>query len=165
MELPVIPLRQSVLFPGSIMPISVGRAKTVAAVKRVQDTGDLIALITQKVSTVDDPKAEDLFTYGTTGRILKILRSSEDGLQLVIQGVKRFRVLDIIDNPTELRARIAEIEEVSSDGMKSQALMVNVKKTAREVVQLIPQIPANAAPIIEAIEEPSQLADTIAASL
>lgn len=163
--IPLIPLRQSVLFPASIMPISVGRPKSVAAVKVVEDSGQPLGIIAQKIGSVDDPKPEDLHVIGVTARVLKALKAGEEGYHIVLQGLKRFRVLEIVSTEPYVRARVEELEDSISNPVKMQALVMNVKRAAREVVELLPQVPQGASQLVDAIAEPSQLADVITANM
>ena len=164
-DIPILPLRNSVFFPGSIMPISVGRPKTLAMVKAVEESGEPIGIVAQKDGSVDDPGADDLYTMGTTGRIVKALKAGEEGFHLVLQGIKRFRVLGLTQTSPYLRARVVEVQDITADPLKIEALVMNVKKTAREVVGLMPEIPSGAAQFVDGIEDPGHLADLIAANM
>ncbi len=164
-DIPILPLRNSVFFPGSIMPISVGRPKTLAMVKAVEDSGEPIGIVAQKDGAVDDPGADDLYGMGTTGRIVKALKAGEEGFHLVLQGIKRFRVLGLTQTTPYLRARVIEVQDITADPLKIEALVMNVKKTAREVVGLMPEIPSGAAQFVEGIDDPGHLADLIAANM
>jgi ATP-dependent Lon protease len=164
-DIPILPLRNSVFFPGSIMPISVGRPKTLAMVKAVEESGEPIGIVAQKDGSVDDPGAEDLYAMGTTGRIVKALKAGEEGFHLVLQGIKRFRVLGLTQTQPYLRARVVEVQDINADPLKIEALVMNVKKTAREVVGLMPEIPSGAAQFVEGIDDPGHLADLIAANM
>ncbi len=165
MDIPILPLRNSVFFPGSIMPISVGRPKTLAMVKAVEETGEPIGIVAQRDGAIDDPGADDLYQMGTTGRIVKALKAGDEGFHLVLQGLKRFRVLGLTQTTPYLRARVVEVKDINADPLKIEALVMNVKKTAREVVSLMPEIPSGAAQFVEGIDDPGHLADLIAANL
>ena len=164
-EIPILPLRNSVFFPGSIMPISVGRPKTLAMVKAVEDSGEPIGIVAQKDGSVDDPGSDDMYAMGTTGRIVKALKAGEEGFHLVLQGIKRFRVLGLTQTSPYLRARVVEVQDINADPVKIEALVMNVKKAAREVVGLMPEIPSGAAQFVEGIDDPGHLADLIAANM
>jgi ATP-dependent Lon protease len=165
LDIPILPLRNSVFFPGSIMPISVGRPKTLAMVKAVEESGEPIGIVAQKDGSIDDPGADDLYSMGTTGRIVKALKAGEEGFHLVLQGIKRFRVLGLTQTTPYLRARVVEVQDINADPLKIEALVMNVKKTAREVVGLMPEIPSGAAQFVEGIDDPGHLADLIAANM
>ncbi len=164
-DIPILPLRNSVFFPGSIMPISVGRPKTLAMVKAVEESSEPIGIVAQKDGSIDDPGPEDLFAMGTTGRIVKALKAGDEGFHLVLQGLKRFRVLALTQTTPYLRARVVEVKDINADPVKIEALVMNVKKTAREVVALMPEIPSGAAQFVDGIDDPGHLADLIAANM
>ena len=164
-DIPILPLRNSVFFPGSIMPISVGRPKTLAMVKAVEESGEPIGIVAQKDGSIDDPGPDDLYVMGTTGRIVKALKAGDEGFHLVLQGLKRFRVLALTQTTPYLRARVVEVKDINADPLKIEALVMNVKKTAREVVALMPEIPSGAAQFVEGIDDPGHLADLIAANM
>ena len=164
-DIPILPLRNSVFFPGSIMPISVGRPKTLAMVKAVEESSEPIGIVAQKDGSIDDPGPEDLFVMGTTGRIVKALKAGDEGFHLVLQGLKRFRVLALTQTTPYLRARVVEVKDINADPVKIEALVMNVKKTAREVVALMPEIPSGAAQFVDGIDDPGHLADLIAANM
>ncbi len=147
------------------MPISVGRPKTLAMVKAVEDSQEPIGIVAQKDGSVDDPGADDLYAMGTTGRIVKALKAGEEGFHLVLQGIKRFRVLGLTQTSPYLRARVVEVQDINADPLKIEALVMNVKKAAREVVGLMPEIPSGAAQFVEGIDDPGHLADLIAANM
>lgn len=164
-DIPILPLRNSVFFPGSIMPISVGRPKTLAMVKAVEESGEPIGIVAQRDGSVDDPGSDDLYLMGTTGRIVKALKAGDEGFHLVLQGIKRFRVLSLTQSTPYVRARVVEVQDITADPLKIEALVMNVKKTAREVVGLMPEIPSGAAQFVEGIDDPGHLADLIAANM
>jgi ATP-dependent Lon protease len=147
------------------MPISVGRPKTLAMVKAVEESGEPIGIVAQKDGSIDDPGPDDLYAMGTTGRIVKALKAGDEGFHLVLQGLKRFRVLGLTQTAPYLRARVVEVKDINADPLKIEALVMNVKKTAREVVALMPEIPSGAAQFVEGIDDPGHLADLIAANM
>jgi ATP-dependent Lon protease len=147
------------------MPISVGRPKTLAMVKAVEESSEPIGIVAQKDGSIDDPGPEDLFVMGTTGRIVKALKAGDEGFHLVLQGLKRFRVLALTQTTPYLRARVVEVKDINADPVKIEALVMNVKKTAREVVALMPEIPSGAAQFVDGIDDPGHLADLIAANM
>jgi ATP-dependent Lon protease len=164
-DIPILPLRNFVLFPSSIMPIAVGRPKTLAAVKAIEESGETIGLLAQRRPTDDDPQPDDLYVIGATGRVVKALKAGDQGFHLVIQGIKRFKIVSFTQTTPFLRARIAELDDEPGDPIKVKALVMNVKKTAREVLETLPDAPVGGVQFIEAIEDPGHLADLIAANL
>ena len=105
--LPILPLRNSVFFPGGVLPLAVGRQKTIALIKDAVRDEQVIGVVTQRRAEEEDPGAADLYTVGTVARIVKLLKMGEDNYSLVVQGLARFRVLDLVQEaPTSRRASI-----------------------------------------------------------
>ena len=93
--LPILPLRNSVMFPASVVPINVGRKKSIEAIEQIQDTSDqVIAVLSQREAETEEPGWEDMYNMGTVARILKVIRLGEDNYSVVLQGVERFRILE-----------------------------------------------------------------------
>ena len=93
--LPILPLRNSVFFPGGVLPLAVGRQKTIALIKDAVRDDQVIGVVTQRRAEEEDPGAADLYAMGTVARIVKLLKMGEDNYSLVVQGLARFRVLDL----------------------------------------------------------------------
>ena len=94
--LPILPLRNSVFFPGGVLPLAVGRQKTIALIKDAVRDDQVIGVVTQRKAEEEDPGAADLYSMGTVARIVKLLKMGEDNYSLVVQGLARFRVLDLV---------------------------------------------------------------------
>src|SRR5690606_2389743 len=108
----------------------------------------------------------DLHTVGTVARIVKLLKMGEDNYSLVVQGISRFRIVELIQEEPYLKARIEAVEEpLDPDEVEVQALAINLKKLAREVIELMPELPAAAGELVESITHPGHLADLIAANV
>src|ERR671924_1429576 len=164
--LPILPLRNSVFFPGGVLPLAVGRQKTIALIKDAVRDEQVIGVVTQRRAEEEDPGAADLYTVGTVARIVKLLKMGEDNYSLVVQGLARFRVLDLVQESPYLKARIDPVEDKTSvDDVEVEALAINLKKLAREVIELMPELPAAATELVESITHPGHLADLIAANV
>ena len=94
--LPILPLRNSVFFPGGVLPLAVGRQKTIALIKDAVRDDQVIGVVTQRRAEEEDPGANDLYAMGTVARIVKLLKMGEDNYSLVVQGLARFRVLELV---------------------------------------------------------------------
>ncbi len=163
---PILPLRNSVFFPGGVLPLAVGRQKTIALIKDAVRDEQLIGVITQRRAEEEDPTAESLYSIGTIARIVKLLKMGEDNYSLVVQGLARFRLDDLIQDEPYLKARVSPVgEEQTSGNVELEALGINLKKLAREVIELTPELPAAAIDLIESITHPGHLADLIAANV
>jgi ATP-dependent Lon protease len=122
--------------------------------------------VTQRRAEEEDPSAADLYTVGTVARIVKLLKMGEDNYSLVVQGLARFRVLDLVQEAPYLKARIDPVEDKTAvDDVEVEALAINLKKLAREVIELMPELPAAATELVESITHPGHLADLIAANV
>ncbi|OFX20467.1 MAG: endopeptidase La [Anaeromyxobacter sp. RBG_16_69_14] len=164
--LPILPLRNSVFFPGGVLPLAVGRQKTIALIKDAVRDEQVIGVVTQRRAEEEDPGAADLYTVGTVARIVKLLKMGEDNYSLVVQGLARFRVLDLVQEAPYLKARIDPVEDKTAvDDVEVEALAINLKKLAREVIELMPELPAAATELVESITHPGHLADLIAANV
>jgi ATP-dependent Lon protease len=123
-------------------------------------------VVTQRRAEEEDPGAADLYTVGTVARIVKLLKMGEDNYSLVVQGLARFRVLDLVQESPYLKARIDPVEDkTAADEVEVEALAINLKKLAREVIELMPELPAAATELVDSITHPGHLADLIAANV
>ena len=164
--LPILPLRNSVFFPGGVLPLAVGRQKTIALIKDAVRDDQVIGVVTQRRAEEEDPGAADMYSMGTVARIVKLLKMGEDNYSLVVQGLARFRVLDLVQETPYLKARIEPVEDKTAvDDVEVEALGINLKKLAREVIELMPELPAAATELVESITHPGHLADLIAANI
>jgi len=164
--LPILPLRNSVFFPGGLLPLAVGRQKTIALIKDADRDDQVIGVVTQRRAEEEDPGAADLYTMGTVARIVKLLKMGEDNYSLVVQGLARFRFLELVQKAPYLKARIEAVEDrTSTENVEVEALGINLKKLAREVIELMPELPAAATELVESISQPGHLADLIAANV
>src|SRR5690606_25799937 len=119
---------------------------------------------TQRRAEDEDPDAEGLHEVGTVARIVKLLKMGEDNYSLVVQGITRFRVVEIVQDTPYLKARVEIVtEERPTDDVEIEALAINLKKLAREVIEQMPELPAAATELVESITHPGHLADPIAA--
>lgn len=138
--LPVIPIRQTVAFPGMAIPIRVGRARSAAALERAKEKSWPVLLVAQKNSAVDDPTADDLHKVGTLCLVERVIGNKEDGFQAVVRGVNRFRLGEIIDADGMLQAQGSVVEdEVDVDDATAAALLGSMKETAQEIISLLPR--------------------------
>ena len=164
--LPILPLRNSVFFPGGVLPLAVGRQKTIALSKDAVRDEQVIGVVTQRRAEEEDPGAADLYTVGTVARVVKLLKMGEDNYSLVVQGLARVRVLDLVQESPYLKARIEAVEDRTPvDDVEVEALAINLKKLAREVIELMPELPAAATELVDSITHPGHLADLIAANV
>jgi ATP-dependent Lon protease len=166
----ILPLRNAVLFPMMKMPISVGRPRSVSSVLTTGE-GGLLAIVTQKDKSVDEPGIPDLYTYGVLARIEKIQKMNDGTLTVLVHGLARIEIAEAFTQAVEgqenlLKARVSAVPNgLPTAGelpIEIEALVKNIKQLGRRIISLSPSIPDEAALFIESISDPDYLADLIA---
>ncbi|HEX2846713.1 MAG TPA: endopeptidase La [Chitinophagaceae bacterium] len=165
-EIALLPLRNTVLFPGVVLPITVGRDKSINAVNDAYKAGKLIGVVAQKDSSVEDPTVKDLEQVGTVAKIVKQIKMPDGGTTIIIQGKSRFSIQAIVAETPYFKARIQKLEEeeLPKDG-DFDAYVSNIKDLATEIIQLSPNIPTEASIILKNIENPSFLIHFVSSNL
>jgi ATP-dependent Lon protease len=165
-EISLLPLRNTVLFPGVVLPITVGRDKSIKAVNDAYKTDKLIGVIAQKDSNIEDPDTKDLENVGTIAKIIKLIKMPDGGTTVIIQGKSRFSVDSIVSEDPYFRAKIKSLldEEPPKDA-DFEAYVANIKEMAAEIIQLSPNIPSEASIILRNIESPSFLIHFVSGNL
>jgi len=165
-ELPVLPIRNAVLFPGAVAPFDVGREKSVALVEDVHNLqSPVIAIFAQRDPSTDDPSADDLYPVGCAARVLKALKHSSGNYSLILQGLTRIRLDQLTATSPYMRARIARVETAGSEDVEAEALAMSLRDVAKQVIQLMPELPREAGSLIDSIQAPGALSDLVAANL
>jgi len=165
-ELPVLPIRNAVLFPAAVAPFDVGRAKSVALVEDIENLDQpIIAIVAQRDPSIDDPDQSALYPVGVAARVLKALKHSSGNYSLILQGLVRIRVEQVVSSEPYLRARVSRLHEPPADDVESEALAMSLRDIAKQVIQLMPELPREAGSLIDSIQERGQLADLVAANL
>ncbi|MDN5348923.1 MAG: ATP-dependent Lon protease [Bacteroidales bacterium] len=166
-ELAILPLRNAVLFPGVVIPITVGRDKSIRLVKEAYRKERIIGVVSQKDPSVEDPSFNDLNTVGTVARILKTLQMPDGNTTVIIQGMKRFRLLEMVQETPYFRARTGAFDaeiELPKD-RQFQALMQSLKDLSLQIIQKSPHIPTEASFAIKNIESPVFLINFVSSNL
>jgi ATP-dependent Lon protease len=165
-ELPVLPIRNAVLFPGAVAPFDVGREKSVALVEDVDNLpSPVIAIFAQKDPATDDPGADDLHQVGCAARVLKALKHSSGNYSLILQGLTRIKLDDVTQTGPYLKAKVKRLEEAGLEDDEAEALSMSLRDIAKQVIQLMPELPREAGSLIDSIQAPGALADLVAANL
>jgi len=165
-ELALLPLRNTVLFPGVVLPITVGRNKSIRAVTDAYKGDKLIGVVAQKDSNTEDPEMGDLEKIGTVARIVKLIKMPDGGTTIIIQGKNRFLIENIFSDDPYFKAKIQKLEEEESPKDEDfNAYVANIKDLAADIVQLSPNIPAEASIILRNIENPSFLIHFVSSNL
>ncbi|MBZ5856681.1 endopeptidase La [Flavihumibacter profundi] len=165
-DLPILPLRNTVLFPGVVLPITVGRDKSIKAVNEAYKNDKLVGVLAQKDSNIEDPATGDLEAIGTVAKIVKLIKMPDGGTTIIIQGKRRFKLLEFTADDPFFRARVDLIEEDIAPADENFAAYVdNIKDLANQIIQFSPNIPSEAAIILKNIENPSFLINFVSSNL
>jgi ATP-dependent Lon protease len=166
-ELPILPLRDTVLFPNSFMPLAVARESSVRLIDDAIANGKLIAVFTQRDASVEEPTQDDLYSVGTATHIHKMFKLPDGSLRLIVQGLARLKLEEITSTQPYLRARVsAAVEDTNdADRLEIDALARNIKTNFQQVVSLSPLLSDDLQTLAMNITEPGRLADFIASSL
>ena len=166
-EIPLLPLRNTVLFPGVVLPITVGRDKSIKAVNDTYKTDKLVGVIAQKDSNIEEPTVSDLENVGTVAKIIKLIKMPDGGTTIIIQGRKRFKISSITSEDPYFKARIELLEEdkVVQDNQHFAATVSSIKDLAGQIIQLSPNMPSEASIILKNIENPSFLIHFVSSNL
>ncbi len=158
----ILPVRQTVLFPGTVLPLAVGRKSSIAAAQEAVRTERMLGVVLQANSDIEEPKLEHLHKIGTVAKILRYVTSADDLHHVICQGVRRFRIIDLVEGFPFLVARVEElgVSELVTPDIDARVSLL--KQRAREATELLPSVPAELVAAIENISSPSALADFIA---
>jgi len=165
--IPILPLRNTVLFPGVVIPITVGRDKSIQAVKAAYNKDKLIGVVSQKDGNIEDPTPGDLCSIGTVAKIIKMIKMQDGGTTIIIQGKKRFELLEMKEEDPFFKASIKVLveEKVGKEDQNFQAYLSNIKDLATQIIQLSPSFPSEAAMILKNIENPLFLINFVSSNL
>ncbi len=164
--LPILPLRNTVLFPGVVIPITVGRDKSINLIKDAHKGTKLVGVVAQTNSDIEDPEFKDLHKVGTVAQIIKMLRMPDGSTTVIIQGKKRFRIEECLQTEPYFVAKIASFNEgAMAVGENTDALISSVKDLANQIIGLSPHIPTEASIALKNIDSPSFLLNFISSNL
>ncbi len=139
---PILPVRNMVMFPKVIIPITAGREQSKKLLEEAQQNGNLIGIVSQKNQEIENPQEKDVFTVGTIAKIVKIIKLPEGNITALTRGIKRFKIKKMVENSPYLQAEITQQKDFApKDKEQFEALLDNVKEIALKIIQLDPQIP------------------------
>ncbi|WP_277657066.1 endopeptidase La [Seleniivibrio woodruffii] len=165
-ELPLLPVRDIVVFPYMVLPLYVGREQSIAAVNEALNEDRLIFLACQKDASVEDPEKEEIYKVGTVAVILRMLKMPDSRVKLLIQGIKRAKITDYVESDQGLRVKIEQIaDDVKEENIDVQALLRHSKDLLTKAVSLGKPMLPDLLAVIDSIEEPGKLADIIVSNL
>lgn len=165
MELPLLPLRDVVVFPHMVIPLFVGRPRSIKALEEAMEGGNNIMLVAQKAASKDEPSAEDLYEIGCAASILQMLKLPDGTVKVLVEGVQRARITELTATKDLFKANVVSAEPEQSDGPEHEALRRAVLAQFEQYVKLNKKIPQEILSSLASIEEPNRLADTVAAHL
>ena len=165
--LPILPLRNTVLFPGVVVPITAGRDKSIKLINQTNKEGKIIGVVSQKEEGEEDPGIEDINTIGTVAKILKVLKMPDGNTTVIIQGKKRFQVAEVITTEPYLTATVRAVEEArpAKDNEEFLVIVETIKEKSLAIIKDSPNIPSDASFAIKNIESPSFLINFVSSNL
>ncbi|MCB0637058.1 MAG: endopeptidase La [Lewinella sp.] len=165
-ELPVLALKNTVLFPNIVIPITVGRDKSIQAINRAYETNRLVAVLSQRDMDVEEPQAEDLFRVGAVARILKLLKMPDGTLTAILQGRQRVEISEMLREDPYMVGRFQAREYINPDDpVEFEALVSSIQDLARQIIDLSPNIPSEATVVLRNIKTPNFLLNFIASNI
>ena len=165
-DLPVLPLRNTVLFPGVVLPITVGRDKSIKAVNDAYKSNKLIGVLAQTDTNIEDPEIKDLCNVGTIAKIIKLIKMPDGGTTIIIQGKKRFELQEITTDDPYFKANVTLLDDdVIPTDEDFTAYVSNIKDLAGQIIGMSPNLPTEATIILKNIENPSFLINFVSSNL
>lgn len=162
---PILPLRDIVVFPYMVVPLFVGRERSVRALENVMQEDQEILLVTQKDASLEEPKARDLYTIGTLGRIMQLLKLPDGTVKILVEGHSRARILRFSEEKDFFQGSIEILEEIPGDATENEALMRTAVSLFEQYLKLNTKIPPDLLLSVSKIDQPEKLADTLASHL
>lgn len=164
--LPILPLRNTVMYPGVVFPVTVGRDKSIKLIKDAYKHNKIIGVVTQKDQETEDPKETDIYSIGTLAHIIKLLKMPDGNTTVIIQGKKKFNLEKVINTDPYLTAQVSYISEntVGKD-QETMALVDNIREIATKIVEVSPNIPSEANFALKNINSPNFLVNFISSNL
>lgn len=165
LRLPILPLRNSVLFPQVVIPLSVGRARSIELIKEAVSKEEVVAIITQRDAEIEDPTEGDLYRIGTTANVVKAVRVARDSYSAILRGVQRIRLVRVVQTEPYLVGEFEVIEDITERDVEIDALVQTLRTSAKEVIRFLPDMPREAGQMLDAVDDPVHLCDFIASNM
>jgi len=164
-EAAILPVRNMVIYPGTVLPLHIGRDKSRRLLGSVLPDQKVIVTVCQRQSDTEDPQPDDLYDVGTGVMVLKLLKLEDDNQSVIVHGRARVRIEEYIQREPYMVARIRVLEDTFTETTQTQALLLTVRNSAMRVIQLSPNIPDEATMVLNNLESPNMLADFLASNL
>lgn len=161
-SLPILPLRGLVVYPQTLVPLTIGQPRSINLVDDVVSGNRMIGLVTAKNPELENPNPEDLYTVGTVGMVHRLFRAQDGTIRLLVQGLTRFKLIEFTQKEPYLQATIQKLPDETVEGLEIDALARNVRDQFEHIADMIPSIPRELVASISAIEDPLQTVYTIA---
>jgi ATP-dependent Lon protease len=164
-ELPILPLRGTVAYPDLVIPLVVGRDRSIRLVDEAMAKERMIGILTQRNADIEDPEGEDLYTLGTIASIMKMVKMVDGSQRIVVQGLCRFKLIEFTKKEPHLEARVLPIFEEYQRDIEIDAMYINLKNLYGKAVEMAPYLSSELAQIASKIENPGNLADLVASTI
>ena len=161
----ILPIRNAVAYPGTVTPLAIGRERTKRLLDDTRPNETIIGLVTQRNPQTEKPRFDDIYSVGTTASVLKIIKMPQGSIHVIVHSIARFKIVKPVATEPYLKAKVQPLNVKVRMTKKLKALIVNVRQAANRVIELSPNVPEEASVLLENIENPSALADFLAANL
>ena len=161
----ILPIRSAVAYPGTVMPLAVGRRSSKRLVSDSVPHETIFGLVAQRKPDIEKPGPEDIYTVGTAASVLKVIKMPQGSVNIIVHGIVRFKIIKFVATKPYLKAKVELVSVKTRKTKKLQAQMVNIRNIASRVINLSPNVPEEASMLLESIQNPSALADFLAATL
>lgn len=158
--LPILPLRNTVLFPQQVIPISIGREKSVSLISKVSESDKLIGVVAQKDGSIEHPESSDLYSWGTLAAVLKVFDMPDGSKSAIIQGLQRIKLITYLEEEPYIKAAVQQIGDDEGDtDLEIEAMVVNVKSVFQDIVEIAPYLSMEHTSLLSNMDEPGKLVD------
>ena len=158
--LPILPLRNTVLFPQQVIPISIGREKSVSLISKVSETDKLIGVVAQRDGSIEHPESKDLYSWGTLAAVLKVFDMPDGSKSAIIQGLQRIKLITYLEEEPYIKAAVQQInDEETENDLEIEAMTVNVKAVFQDIVEIAPYLSMEHTSLLANLDEPGKLVD------
>jgi ATP-dependent Lon protease len=161
----ILPIRNAVAFPGTVTPLAIGRERSRRLLEATKPNESIIGLVTQRDPETDKPDFDELYSVGAAATVLKVVKMPQGPAHIIVHSMARLKIVKPLETDPYLKARVKLLEAGVRMTKKLQALIVSVRQTANRVIALSPNVPEEASILLENIDDPSALADFLAANL
>ena len=164
-ELPILPVRNTVLYPSMVLPLMVARGKSVKLVDSVLSGNRLMGVVAQRDPSIEDPEKDDLFSHGTVGTILKMLKFPDESIRVLVRGIQRIKIDEVLSTDPFFNARIEVLKGEEAKGVEIDAQVQNIRQQFSTLIENSPILPRETQVAAQNIDEPGMLADFVATNL